>query len=118
MLTVDAGSPLLIEVEFLKTAPFKGYKPFDPTTNTFAIYGPDGIALTDENAAGSLTKVENDAVDAGRFYCIIQTVSSWSNGNYTVRVSSAYGTAPDVISDVDVKDSMFTLQNSVPEEIV
>ena len=112
MLTVDAGSPLLIEVQFSRAEPFKGYKTFDPTVYTYSTNGPDGEPLTADTSFGNLIKVANDPVDAGRYYCIIKTEDIWENGNYPVKIVSSYGTDPNTVSDIDIKESVFTLKNS------
>lgn len=113
MITVDAGSPLLIEVQFSKAAPFKGYTTFDPTTYTYTTIGPDGVTLTAPTSSGALSKVSGDPVNAGRYYCVIKTQEGWDNGDYTVRVVSAYGEIPDTVSDIDIKESVFTLKNGL-----
>jgi len=114
MITVDAGSPLLIEVQFSKAEPFKGYTTFDPSVHTYITKGPDGLEVVQPTASGSLLKVPTDPVDAGRFYCVIKTGEGWENGNYTVKITSSHGEDPDTTSDIDVKESVFTLKNSVP----
>ena len=112
MVTVDAGSPLLVEVQFSKAEPFKGYKTFDPTTYDYETYGPDGELVAEDTASGSLTKVTSDVADAGRYYCVIKTSEEWPNGDYKVKIISSHGTSPNVISDIDIKESIFTLRNS------
>lgn len=111
MLTIDAGSPVLIEVQFSKAEPFKSYVSFDPGTCTYATYDSTGTAIVDASASGSLSKVANDAVGAGRYYCIIKTTTSWANGEYTVKITSSYGSEPNIIGDVDVKEAAFTVVN-------
>lgn len=113
MLTIDAGSPILIEVQFSKAEPFKSYVTFDPTVCTYATYDPSGDAVVDTTASGNLTKVATDAVDAGRYYCIVQTTADWTNGDYKVRITSSHGSEPSITSDVDVKEAAFTVVNGV-----
>lgn len=98
-LTIDAGSPLLVEIEFTRAEPFKGYTLFDPSVATYVIIAPDNT----EKVSGSLT-----THDVGRWYCMIQTETNWDAGDYVVRISSTYNSA----SDIEVKETAFTLSTA------
>ena len=96
-ITINAGSPLLIEVEFTKADPFKGYQLFDPNSTVYKVIAPDNVTIKD---TGSLL-----LHDIGRWYCVVQTETTWDLGDYTVCITSIY----DTTSDVEVKKTAFTL---------
>ncbi len=96
-ITVDAGSPLLIEVEFTKAAPFSGYTFTDPTSTAYTVIFSSTNTVKDTGVLLSH--------DTGRWYCILQTDTDWDAGEYIVRVSSTYDTS----SDVEVKEIAFIL---------
>ena len=104
-LTIDAGSPLLIEVEFTKAEPFKGYTLFDPVTADYVVLAPNVIIEPDDYVIVSDNLLMHDL---GRWYCIVQTLTSWAAGDYVVRITSMYDTS----SDVEVKETAFTLSTT------
>ena len=87
----DAGSPILIEVEFKKVTPFDNYEYYDPDTSSITITDPDDVVKVDEAA---LTQT-----DTGKYYYVCQTLEGWAVGIYRVRIDSTSGSYSDVEND-------------------
>jgi hypothetical protein len=84
---IDRGSPVLIEVEIKKQAPFGSLALYDPANPpTIIVTSPSGATVAETVATKSAT---------GQYYCILQTTVAFEKGVYHSEA---------VISDTDYDD--------------
>ena len=86
--TFDRGAVIVIEVEFQQQPPFAAAAYYDPTTPTITVTDPADTAKVN---AAALTK---SAI--GKWYYLCQTATSWSAGDYDVKINATVGSYTDI----------------------
>lgn len=89
MLSIDAGSALIVEATFNSYTPFSGYALADPTSlPTVTVTNKKG---TEVISAQSMTKAET-----GKYWFRIQSLATWLKGAYKVQIDSAHASSNDI----------------------
>ncbi|HDH51218.1 MAG TPA: hypothetical protein ENH31_00340 [Nitrospirae bacterium] len=93
METFDAGSTIVLEVEFEKYVPYGALQKFDP-------YNYPDITVTDNLGTDKVDAVALVRSDTGEWSLIVQTETDWLTGVYAVKVTATDGTYNDVTTDL------------------
>ncbi len=98
MCAIDAGSEILVEHTIKERNPFGSDDLLTPDTLTYQVKDTNSSIV----ATGSLT-----LSSTGRYYTIIQTETTWIDGDYSVWVTAT----KDGATDIQVTEYGFVLKN-------
>lgn len=79
----NAGTAVLIEVQFKESIPFADDEFYDPTSTTLTVYDRNDVVRVD---SASLSRS-----GTGKYYYPIQTEASWPKGMYRVLIQAVSG---------------------------